>query len=437
MGPALSTEINRQISEITAPTTEQQQYLGAALDADEAAQMAATGVTQDEALDWVNNTPEGRAWKAEYDRTKVSVPGETGFVALKKYVVAARKAAGAVKKAKDDARAARIRANPCKLTTTVGDWKAVPSQAGKFTKSYNFTGACEEPYDKIIADTKQDCVYTWSDWNEVNCQTHGKKNRTLTVTKEPTANGVQCPLYRTEAISCGNAKQDCVMNEWSEWSACDPTSKTHTRTRTINKQPTWDGAACPRDLTETKTCSADCVGEWSVWAPAGCTDPESIQDSVYRIVKPKIGGGRQCDWDEGATRRQKCNANIGTPPARSPSPPSSSSPSPSSSSPPPSSSSPSPSSSSPSPSSSSTSPSRSPSPSPSRSPSPSPSSSSPSPSSSSPSPSSSSPSPSTAPSDVKLEDDPVPFWESLSTTTIILIVVGFLIAIGAIVLAAG
>ena len=379
----------------------------------EAAATAATGVTSGEAQAWLN-TPEGRAWKAEFDKTIVSVPGESVWVAMGRYTEPARIAAGAAKKAKDDAYAARIRASPCVISTRTGDWEAIDivNQPGKYKKSYLFTGACEEPYDKITAETKQDCVGTWSAWDVKDCGTQNKKNRTFTVVKEPTANGEACPTYRTDTVACNTqGKKDCFMSSWSEWSSCNPQTLTRTRTRTVITEPTWDGIACPTERTQTETnCFENCRGEWSLWAPIDCADG-TLQTSIYNIVQPAIGTGAACPFNGGQSQNRTCQRNLGIVPTQIPTI--------SATTPPGSTETPT------LPGSTATPPPLGSTATPTPPPTPSTSTATPTPT---PSTSDETPTPSTP------DSSPPSSRKSLSTMTIILIIIGFLIAIGAIVL---
>lgn len=83
---------------------------------------------------------------------------------------------------------------------------------------------------------------------------------------------------------------DCVLSDWSEWSACDDQTGLITRTRTILRQPSTCGLACG-PLTETQPCSVDCsLSEWSAWSE--CVDGSRTRTRT--VVIPPLNGGDSC-----------------------------------------------------------------------------------------------------------------------------------------------
>ena len=71
---------------------------------------------------------------------------------------------------------------------------------------------------------------------------------------------------------------DCIVSEWTEWSACGAScgGGQQTRQRSVLSPPVEDGAACPQ-LLETRecntfSCDGGChVGEWGEWTE--CSKP--------------------------------------------------------------------------------------------------------------------------------------------------------------------
>merc|ERR1719487_2154939 len=120
--------------------------------------------------------------------------------------------------------------------------------------------------------TVRDCEV--SDWVPTPCSQKcggGKRSLVRRVIAE-TDGGAPCPSL-SETEDCNEQScdmQDCVMSEWSVWSACD---HVETRVRNVLKQPTEGGAPCGM-ATETRMCGvgeeATCtLGEWSQWS--GCS----------------------------------------------------------------------------------------------------------------------------------------------------------------------
>ena len=120
--------------------------------------------------------------------------------------------------------------------------------------------------------TKTDCVLSsWSKWTECTKPCHGGvQNRSKSVLVPATAGGTPCDGHRAVQQEC-NTKAcpvDCVLSDWSPWSACSKScgQGVQTMTRTIETQPSTDGQACglqKNSKTCYTVCDIDCeVGEW-------------------------------------------------------------------------------------------------------------------------------------------------------------------------------
>eukprot|EP00127_Corallochytrium_limacisporum_P001539 Clim_evm18s64 gene=Clim_evmTU18s64 len=190
-------------------------------------------------------------------------------------------------------------------------------------------------------------VSEWSEW-ECNEQCVGIRNRT--VTQEPEG-PLQCPeLEETSEEVCeagqGLCPADCVLSEWSVWSACDSTC-TSSRTRRIVSEPTEGGEECPEqdddvpaqrrrrrrqndDAAEDDTevdpatlikdgnyeqirecdageglCPRDCVvdteyGEWG-----DCTET-CRRSRVKEILEEPLNGGAECPSLEERSDYENC-----------------------------------------------------------------------------------------------------------------------------------
>lgn len=115
---------------------------------------------------------------------------------------------------------------------------------------------------------------------------------------------------------------DCVLSEWSDWTACSaPCGEgTHTRTRRILTAASVDppGAACGPLSEESKcfsprgACRQDCeMSEWTSWS--SCSQPCGVGGkrlSSRRILKTGgLGGGDTCAG-EPLLREEACNEEI-------------------------------------------------------------------------------------------------------------------------------
>lgn len=84
---------------------------------------------------------------------------------------------------------------------------------------------------------------------------------------------------------------DCVVSDWSAWSAC--VNGVQTRTRTVIQAPQNGGAACP-DLIETRECCVpvDCVvSDWSAWSAC---DVDLVRTRTRTVITPASCGGAAC-----------------------------------------------------------------------------------------------------------------------------------------------
>jgi hypothetical protein len=85
---------------------------------------------------------------------------------------------------------------------------------------------------------------------------NGEYTRTRQVTVPAVRNGRACPPL-SETVACGvePCPIDCVMSEWSEFSACSQPCDggISVRTRTVLRQPSFNGLQC-LSRTEVRRC---------------------------------------------------------------------------------------------------------------------------------------------------------------------------------------
>jgi len=118
-----------------------------------------------------------------------------------------------------------------------------------------------------------------SDWVDEECSATcggGKQDRKRTIIIHP-LNGSQCPPLKMErecnVIGC---PVDCQVGDWNSWGDCTASCNggVMTRTRDRNVEPENGGDPCPEMSEErecnTFACNADCVlADWSAWS--ACT----------------------------------------------------------------------------------------------------------------------------------------------------------------------
>ncbi|KAK3580861.1 hypothetical protein CHS0354_032922 [Potamilus streckersoni] len=124
-----------------------------------------------------------------------------------------------------------------------------------------------------------DCVVsTWSTWadcilfNDVCGE--GQRNRTRNIMTPAECKGTPCPDLIETAMCYGPCcREDCVMTEWNQWTACSTECGRgiSTRSRKVSVSPMCGGTECSSNLLESRACevadASDCqFTEWTEWS---------------------------------------------------------------------------------------------------------------------------------------------------------------------------
>eukprot|EP00118_Oscarella_pearsei_P026488 m.795 g.795 ORF g.795 m.795 type:complete len:508 (+) comp4890_c0_seq1:93-1616(+) len=107
------------------------------------------------------------------------------------------------------------------------------------------------------------CTYVgWSGWTKCACRGGSRSRTAATVYESP--RGCLHSQCRTKAMqneTCsverrpGPSIVDCVVSEWSDWSACDGGETLRRRERRVTQLPLCDvGVPCPERMEETEIC---------------------------------------------------------------------------------------------------------------------------------------------------------------------------------------
>jgi len=138
-----------------------------------------------------------------------------------------------------------------------------------------------------------DCGYTTS-WG--NCSQPcggGTQTQNIVVTQQPKYGGAACPTPQTLSCNTQTCNSTTPVNcetEWGNWSNC--INGTQTRVARIKTQPANGGTACPSNLTETKSCSTDCVvSDWGGWSACDCSTKKR---TISRKIITPANGGTAC-----------------------------------------------------------------------------------------------------------------------------------------------
>eukprot|EP00929_Paragymnodinium_shiwhaense_P006556 TRINITY_DN11019_c0_g1_i2.p1 TRINITY_DN11019_c0_g1~~TRINITY_DN11019_c0_g1_i2.p1 ORF type:complete len:1664 (-),score=325.03 TRINITY_DN11019_c0_g1_i2:136-5127(-) len=164
----------------------------------------------------------------------------------------------------------------------------------------------------------------WVPWTQCS-RTCGGGQQTRFRTIEPQAKGaaaLPCEATLSEVQGCGAAPcyqdmQDCKLSSWSEWGACDGSSKERAsqklRTRIVMDEATSGGTVCEGPLEELAPCDeaaqeapVDCkLAPWSEWIACdkACGGGQTYRSR--RVDRSSRYGGKGC---EGVLKETKaCN----------------------------------------------------------------------------------------------------------------------------------
>jgi hypothetical protein len=171
----------------------------------------------------------------------------------------------------------------------------------------NGSKPCPSLTDTKVCNTNDcsvDCVVgDWSNWSacSANCG-GGTQQRTRSILTQPKGNGISCPaLTDTKVCNTDACPVDCVVSEWSNWSACSVNcgGGTQQRTRSILTQARNNGISCP-ELIQTKACNTEVcpvncvVSDWSNWGTCTKSCGDGLQERTRNIITPSQGNGISC-----------------------------------------------------------------------------------------------------------------------------------------------
>lgn len=158
----------------------------------------------------------------------------------------------------------------------------------------------------------QDCQLSeWTAWGHCDkaCD-GGQQRRQRQVHRHPSLDGSPCPTVLLMTQPCNeqscHPRQDCLLSQWSEWGSCFPSCGVaqRNRSKTISKEATVDGMGCQNQTEETQPCpnsppchhSEDCKwGEWTDWSGCTCDCGGGQRHRDRNIVQSPKGSGKLCD----------------------------------------------------------------------------------------------------------------------------------------------
>lgn len=141
----------------------------------------------------------------------------------------------------------------------------------------------------------------WGPWHACSAPCgEGVQWRERRVLQDPRHGGAACgPAFETRPCSNGPCPVHCEVGGWTPWSECPPcgTNVRRSRTQVVGTPAAHGGRECSF-VTQTEQCRVplcvvDCVlSEWSPWS--ACQAP-GIKTRTRTVVVPPGGGGRSCE----------------------------------------------------------------------------------------------------------------------------------------------
>jgi hypothetical protein len=167
----------------------------------------------------------------------------------------------------------------------------------------------EERYKKEACNEEAcpvDCVMSqWTGFSACSASCDkGSKSRTRDAVTVDEHGGVACPTDVEEVEECflTNCPIDCQLDSWSSWTDCSSECGpgTQTRGREIGTQPQYGGAACEAGLQESKDCEVtpcpvDCdLGDWTNDGECSAPCGGGLQKQTRDVKTDAAHGGEQC-----------------------------------------------------------------------------------------------------------------------------------------------
>jgi Spondin-like TSP1 domain len=203
---------------------------------------------------------------------------------------------------------ARFRALEARATAIENDITgAVPTKVNELVTRLNGLDFFSQNISTIAVfyPAIKDCVMSeWSGYG--TCSTTcggGTQTQTRSVISQPQNGGAACPTELSQTRSCNTqpCPINCAVSDWSSFGACSATcgGGTQTHTRTVTTQPQYGGTACPV-LTEsqacnTQACPVNCeVSGWSDSTSCSVSCGGGTKTQTRTVTKAAANGGTAC-----------------------------------------------------------------------------------------------------------------------------------------------
>lgn len=153
------------------------------------------------------------------------------------------------------------------------------------------------------ACTPQACKLSeWSEWSSPLCEGICTRNRRVATPNNECGKPCEGTLNSTKTCAAACHDKDCVLGDWSQWTACASSLDNKYRARVVLEPGAFGGKACSlSSLNETASCMTgtqapiDCsLTEWTAWSPCSKTCGKGQQARSRSIATEASQGGKAC-----------------------------------------------------------------------------------------------------------------------------------------------
>eukprot|EP00435_Cladocopium_sp_Y103_P017155 s62_g4.t1 len=149
----------------------------------------------------------------------------------------------------------------------------------------------------------KDCELSeWSEWSSPFCEGICTRHRRVAVPNNECGKPCEGTLKSTKPCEANCHDKDCVLGEWSSWSACASSLDNKYRSRQVLEPGAFNGKACSlNSLNETASCltgpnaPVDCsFTEWKEWNECSHSCGNGQQSRSRAVATQASKGGKAC-----------------------------------------------------------------------------------------------------------------------------------------------
>jgi len=192
----------------------------------------------------------------------------------------------------------------CSLTCGTGTQRRTRGIAKRAYYGGKCLGALADDRDCSPAPCPVDCVMTqWTAFSacNVNCGM-GSHTRSRSITTAAASGGIACATkVQQQACDAGPCPVHCKTTSWGSWTSCTKScgGGVQTRTRSVTTHTKHGGFQCPtlaaKQECNTHECPSDCqVSDWGQWGACSVTCGWGSKTRARHLLRDATYGGKKC-----------------------------------------------------------------------------------------------------------------------------------------------